>query len=381
MECLQSAWDRLLVLKESGNLEKAQGFCTFARHVTDALAGSEAGLTLLDDLLQPRLLDPIQQSPVETMLVTCEILMNEWLLEHLTPLQKPSAEMSQKTLQHLFGEKSTLWLAQHLLFSVKSQSATGSVAPARRLLAVDGIVAPRMQVPGSHSMFTSADSSTLHSSKHLAHLDNTVGEPISPYTGSAPLSHPFDGSNWQPREISHRNALVGGFMLQQSRRVTPSSLQDDTLCSTRFAALLKNCTSSLKLRAPETAAADSSGQKLEYDDSDIVLETGAQSWGPMWQFRQWMSAQAVVPGDTTPFGADSAYNPRSTLFSASAILDKEIFYDTNRDGSEIGTRGTPYGFFPEVVDDLKGSFTVLFPVLHCFLFYLHILHCNRFQQA
>lgn len=360
---MQSSWEWLLALEASGGLENAKSFCSLARHLTDALSRNELGLVHLTNLLQSS-----AQPPIEALLTTCEVLLNEWVLDNIKPIQQPAPELSRAFLQGLAGDEAALQLAQQLLFTMGSgprtlYSSTSHQDISRRLQSSSNTNAAvqRSSLPLSNinGQRVSADAASVRPALQMYTLKDPVSDRVWPFMGRPILSDPIFGPMLQPREVSRGSVVVGGMLLNQRRILPPSSQQYNQLCSSRFASLVTNCTSVFPVQLESTVVA--SQQK----DSEILLERGGISWFPMWQLKQQGSADEESADDLAPFGADSAYNPHSTLFSPTALLQKDIFYDLRNSSNEIAAGEKPYGFFSQQTDSPQDSFAVVFPVHSC----------------
>lgn len=368
---VQNFWEWLLALEEAGGLQHAQSFCSLARHLTDALSRNEIGLAYLSNLLQTSTQSPMKLSSIDNLLTSCEVLLNEWALDNIEPIQRPTADQSSAFLQSIAGEESALQLAQQLLFSVRFKPQTLDS------MALQGS-ARRLQSPGNTHMALQGSSlplseshiqniaASMQSAVQIYTVHDASGQKAWPFMGNPIMSDPIPGPMLQPREVSRGSVVMGGLLLAQQRTSPPSGMHRTELCSSRFATSLEmSCTGVPAGNVPvQLGGAESASQE---QDVDVGLESGALPWFPGWPWRQLGKPAAGGANGGAPFGADSAYLPHSTLFSSKAVLQKELFYDTREGSDDLGARGKPYGFFPRNSRDMHDAFTVVFPVCSCLL--------------
>lgn len=349
-------------------MENARSFCSLASQLTDVLTRDKVGLAHLSNLLKSSAQPPVKVPPIEALLTACEVLVNEWLLDNIQPIQRPAPELSWEHFQGMAGNEAALPIAQQLVFPVGSQEPkSAEQAATRHLLSSSSNKAP---LSNSLGHGTAPHSAAMQSALQFKNLNDSARDKMWPFMGRPILSPNIAGPMLRPREITRGSVLVGGMLLKQHRTSPLSSQEHEQLCSSsRFATLLKNCTSSLPLQLGRT------NRTSQAQDSAMRVKIRPVSWFRMWQLKHLGSAPEKAATDLAPFGTDSAYNTHSTLFSSTALFLKELFYDTRNGSNEIAARQKPYGFFAQESDLLQDSFAVVFPVHLCFLVAWHLPTC------
>ena len=325
-------------------LQQAAELCLVVSELLGVLVSYEGGLESAADLLNIA----TTSWEVQLVLSECQQEFNQ-LLQAESESAALSTEQSSNFLQRLSSGDSQVPTVQRPFINVGAPQGTQSSGAARKVQQFEQLSSP------SNSQDTSQDDSAheqvwqaaeVPTLRHASDVELSGGAPrrrltarvsrkVAAGTGevqSAVRSADVSSQNWtiadlpvetmriegtvlRPRDFGRGNTMLGGLVLTQTRRKDSFIRQ----CSSGFSHLISRCS------------------------------------------KAQLSTDARVYNSRVPFGRDPGFNFASPLFSQTAVLSEDQFYNMSAGSSEISAQGYPAAFHPVQLQGSK-EFIVVFPV-------------------